>query len=154
PTPRYGTHYVGLRNRIAILSESYSYAPFKDRVLASKAFVQSICEYTAENKDKVRKVLAEARDATVKAGRGPQEKDVIVLRHQAAPVGRPVNLLGFVEERKDNRRVATDKPKDYEVLYMGAAEPTLSVRRPYAYLFPAGLAKVVENLQRHGIAVE
>src|SRR5947209_7529325 len=44
PTPRYGTHYAGLRNRVSILSESYSYAPFKDRVLASKAFVKNILQ--------------------------------------------------------------------------------------------------------------
>jgi dipeptidyl aminopeptidase/acylaminoacyl peptidase len=37
---------------------------------------------------------------------------------------------------------------------MGASTPTLTVRRPYAYLFPARLASIVENLQRHGIVVE
>src|SRR5262249_30161884 len=38
-TPRYGIVYVGLRDRIAILSESYSYAPYRDRVMASRGFV-------------------------------------------------------------------------------------------------------------------
>jgi murein tripeptide amidase MpaA len=47
PTPRYGTHYVGLRNRLAVLVESYSYAPYKDRVLASRAFVKGVCEKVA-----------------------------------------------------------------------------------------------------------
>jgi hypothetical protein len=154
PTPRYGIHYVGLRNRIAILSESYNYAAFKDRVRASKAFVQSIGEYTAENRDKIRRLLTEAREATVKAGQEPKEKDLVVLQHKPAVVGRPVNVLGFVEEMKDGKRVATDRPHDYEVQYLGGAEPTLSVRRPYAYLLPAGLAKVGETLQRHGIDVK
>jgi dipeptidyl-peptidase 4 len=154
PTPRYSTHYVGLRNRIAILSESYTYASFKDRVLASKAFVQSICEYTAENKDKVGKLLSEARAATVNAGKAPKEKELVVLQHKDAALGRPVKLLGFVEETREGKRVATDKPSEYELLYMGNTEPTLSVRRPYAYLLPASLSKIVENLQRHGIEVE
>jgi dipeptidyl aminopeptidase/acylaminoacyl peptidase len=154
PTPRYGTHYVGLRNRIAILSESYSYAPFKDRVLASRAFVRSICEYTAENKDKVRKLLTEARQATVQAGREPKEKDEIALQYESAPLGRPHPLLGFIEEMKDGKRIATDKPKEYEVQYWGGTRTTLSVRRPYAYLLPAEQAKIVETLQRHGIEVE
>jgi dipeptidyl aminopeptidase/acylaminoacyl peptidase len=154
PTARYSTHYVSLHNRIGILSESYSYASYKDRVLASKAFVQSICEYTAENKDKLAKLLSEARQATVKAGQNPQEKDTIVLRHKPAPLGRPFNFLGFVEEKKGDHRVPTDRPKEYELVYYGDAEPTLSVRRPNAYLFPATLGHVAENLQRHGIAVE
>ncbi len=153
-TPRYSTHYVGLRNRIGILSESYSYAPFKDRVLASKGFVQAICEYTAANKDAVRKVLTEAREATVKAGKDPKEADKISLRSRNAVVGRPVNFLGFVEEMKGNKRVATDKPRTYELLYEGGTEATLSVTRPYAYLVPKALTKVVEMLRRHGIAME
>src|SRR5439155_23266238 len=75
-------------------------------------------------------------------------------RHKAAPLGRPVAILGWVEERRGDRRVATDRPKDYEVVYHGATEPTLSVRRPWAYLFPAAPANVVETLQRHGLDVE
>jgi dipeptidyl-peptidase 4 len=154
PIPRYNTHYVGLRNRIGILSESYSYAPFKDRIQASRAFVQSICEYTAENKDKIGKLLTEARDSTIKAGKAPKETDLIVLRHKPAVHGRPIKILGFVEENKDGKRVRTDTPHDFEALYMGGAEPILTVRRPYAYLFPAKAMNVVANLQRHGIEVE
>jgi dipeptidyl aminopeptidase/acylaminoacyl peptidase len=154
PTPRYGIHYVALRNRIAVLSESYSYAPFKDRVLASRGFVKAICEHAAENKDKLAKLLSDVRDDTTRAGRQPKPADKIVLRSNAAPLGRPHQLLGFVEEVKDGKRVSTGQPKEYEVQYMGGAEPTLSVTRPAAYLLPAGLTAVVENLQRHGLALE
>jgi dipeptidyl-peptidase-4 len=142
--PRYGTHYYGLRNRIGILSESYTYASFRDRVLGSRDFVRSILEYAAENKDKVRTVLRDAR----------KDKDDIALRHRMKPLPRRSTILGFEEERKDGRNVATKTTKDYTVEYIGVAEPTLSVRRPYAYLIPASLGKVVENLQRHGIALE
>jgi hypothetical protein len=145
---------VGLRNRIAILSESYSYASYKDRVKASAGFVRSIWEYTAENKEKVRNLLVEARAATVKAGKQPGDTDLVVLRQEPIPVGKPHALLGFVEEIKDGRRRPTTTPKEYEVMYWGGSRPTLSVRLPYAYVLPARLAKVVENLQRHGVDVE
>jgi murein tripeptide amidase MpaA len=153
-TPRYGTHYVGLRNRIAILCESYSYAPFKDRVLASRAFVQSTLEYTAQHKDQVRRLLDRARAATVRAGKELGKDNQVVLRQKAALSGRPVNLLGFVEETKNGRRVATSQLKDYPLTYWGGTEPTLSVRRPYAYLIPARFTSVVHTLQRHGINME
>src|SRR5439155_353806 len=93
--------YVGLRHRIAILSESYSYAPFKDRVLASRGFVRSICEYVAANKARVRAQLAAARGDT----RADEE---IVLRSKAVPLPKPHRLLGLVEAtaHKDSRRVA------------------------------------------------
>jgi dipeptidyl aminopeptidase/acylaminoacyl peptidase len=154
PTPRYGIHYVGLRNRVAVLCESYSYAPFKERVLASRAFVKAVCEHVADNKDKLAKPLSEAREDTTRAGKEPKPTDKLVLRSKPVPLGRPYALLGFEEEVKDGERVSTGKPKEYEVQYMGGAEPTLSVTRPYAYLFPANLTAVVENLQRHGITVD
>jgi dipeptidyl-peptidase-4 len=154
PTPRYGTHYVGLRNRIAILSESYSYAPYKDRVLASRGFVKSICEYAAANREKIDKLLREARRDTVRAGRDLKENDRVVLRSKPAPVGGPHPFLGYVEETKNGRRVSTGQPKEYQVTYWGGAEPTLSVRRPYAYLVPASFKSAVETLQRHDLDVE
>jgi hypothetical protein len=154
PVPRFGTHYVGLRNRIAILSESYSYAGFRDRVLASKAFVQSICDFTAQHGDRIGKLLDEARSATVKAGQNPGAKDLVALQYQAIPLGRPVDILGFVEEMRDGKRFATDRPRTYEVQYMGGAKATLSVRRPYAYLIPASLGALVANLRRHGVVME
>jgi dipeptidyl-peptidase-4 len=144
--PRYGIHCIGMRNRIAILSESYSYAPYRERIFASRDFVRSILEYTAENKDKIRSLLSEA-------GRMPPG-DTIALRQKAVPVAGPTKLLGFVEEMKNGKRVATQKPRDYDVQYMGGCEPTLSVSRPYAYLFPGSFTQVVENLQRHGIQLD
>jgi hypothetical protein len=152
--PRFGTHYVGLRNRLAILSESYSYASFRDRVLASKAFVEGIGDYTARHAGRIRTLLAEARAATVKAGQAPGEKDRVVLQQKAVAQGRPVNVLGFVEETRDGKRRATDRPHAYEVQYMGGTEATLSVRRPFAYLLPARLGAVVATLRRHGVVVE
>jgi dipeptidyl aminopeptidase/acylaminoacyl peptidase len=153
-TPRYGIHYVGLRNRIAILSESYAYASFRDRVLASRDFVHSILDYVAENKDKVRTALAEAREATVQAGRAPDPAAALAVRHRSVPRPGPGVVLGFVEEQKDGRAVPTAQTRDYPVEYLGGCEPTLTVTRPYAYLFPASQTRAVEVLQRHGVEVE
>ncbi len=149
--PRYGTHYFGLRNGIGILSESYSYAPFRDRVLAGRDFVRSIFEYAAENKEKIRTTL---RDARKKVTDTPPEKTLVALRHRMTALPGRTTVLGFEEERKDGRLVATKRPHDYTIPYFGVAEPTLTVSRPYAYLIPPSWSKVVENLQRHGIAVE
>jgi dipeptidyl aminopeptidase/acylaminoacyl peptidase len=147
-TPRYGIHYVGLRNRIAILSESYAYAPYKDRVIAGRDFVWSILECAAANKEAIEKLLSEARSAAAK-GTG-----TIALQHKATPLPQPVTLLGFVEEEKDGRRIATNTPKDYRVEYFGRTEATLAVKRPSAYLVPGSMTKAVETLQRHGVEMD
>jgi len=131
-TPRYSTHYVGLRNRIGILSESYSYAPFKDRVLASRAFVQSILEYSAEHKEAIQRLLTEAREVTIRAGQEPKETDRIVLR-QAIPIPRaglnpraPPSLLGtslpsFVVGGGDELRVLLGAPLEGQKIIIAAS---------------------------------
>lgn len=150
PTPRYGFHYAGLRGCVSILSESYSYAPFPERVAVSKAFVREIAKFTAENHETIIKMISDARADSVRA---PRPDDSIVLRHKEAPLAEPKAILGFVEERKEGKTVPTKALKDYSVTYMGGATPTLSVRRPFAYAF-AALPKVVTNLEQHGITVE
>jgi dipeptidyl aminopeptidase/acylaminoacyl peptidase len=141
--PRYGTQYAGLRHRLGILVESYSYAPYKDRILATRAFVRGCLDYAAEHREGIRKFLA--------AGKPP---DKIALRHKLAPLPKPVSLLGFVEEKKDGKRVSTGRPHTYEVEHLGLTEATLTVPRPYAYLLPAKYHTAVEILQRHGITLE
>ncbi len=149
--PRFGTQYVGLRNRLAVLSESYVYAPYKDRVLASREFVKCCFEYVAEHKDKVRKVLDTARENTVRAG---GKSAPVALQHKPAPDPNKVTILGVVEDKKDGKRIGTARPQDYAVTFYGRAEPTISRARPFAYLVPANLTKVVDNLQRHGIDLQ
>ncbi|HLN28096.1 MAG TPA: M14 family metallopeptidase [Gemmataceae bacterium] len=152
--PRFGLHYVGLRNRIGILSESYSYASYRDRVLASRDFARSIFEYAADNKDKLQKLLKEARDETVQAGSDPQPTDQVAVQQRKAAIDRTVDFQGFVEEVKNGRHVATDQPKVYQLKYYGRCEPKVSVARPYAYLIPADFGKVIGVLHKHGIVVE
>ena len=141
-SPRYGLQAVALRGRIGVLSESYTYAPFKDRVKATHAFVKACLEVVAANKDAVRKALADPADA----GRVP-------VRTETIADADPVPVLGFEEEMKDGRRVATDKPKEYQVHYVRAVWPTAFVTKPAAYLIPP-TAAAADTLRRHGVKVE
>src|SRR5262249_13552394 len=45
--PRFGNNYYGLRNRLTILSEAYSYLDFKGRIDVTAAFVEEIFKYSA-----------------------------------------------------------------------------------------------------------
>src|SRR5262245_37904424 len=139
PEPRYGIQLVGLRGRIGILSESYTYAPFKDRVTGSREFVRSILEYVAEHKDAVRKVLDEAA----------KPADRVAIAHKLEPRTK-IKVLGYVEE---NGKPDMNQPKEYEVQLVDRAEPTAFVTRPNAYLIPEPSPEILESLQRHGIEV-
>jgi hypothetical protein len=142
--PRYGIQCFAMRNQIGILSESYTYASFKDRVYAGKAFANGILNYVAAHADDVRKLLVDAR----------RPRDRIELRVKNVVVGGERTLLGFVEEMKDGHWVATKQTKDYPGHYIGGVASTLTVQRPFAYLLPASFAKVSKTLQGHGIVIE
>ncbi len=144
--PRYGVQYLALRGKIGILSESYSYASFADRVKATHAFVTACFEVAAKKKVEVLKLT----DAD------PPWPAAIAVRTEAGPCNGECRILGFEElVNADGKRVPTNKQKDYALKYVGRVSAIEVVMRPYAgYLLPKNQKAVVETLQRHGIAVE
>ena len=66
--PRFGNNYAGLRNRLTILSEAYSYLDFKRRVAVTEAFVEEILLFSAANKSALVKVIADV-DSQARTGK-------------------------------------------------------------------------------------
>jgi dipeptidyl aminopeptidase/acylaminoacyl peptidase len=143
-SPRYGVQYVSIRGRVGILSESYSYAPFKDRVAVSKAFVKACFETAAARKADIRRLV-------VNPPAGPGTP--VVTRTNTVADARKVTVPGFEEEDKDGKRVATDRPKDYQLDHLSRVEPAEKVDVPVGYLVPPQYTGAVETLRRHGVTV-
>ena len=110
--PRYGTQYVGFRHRIGILCESYVYASYRDRVLASRDFVLSCFEYAAQNKEKLRKLL---KDAEADAG-----KSKLALRAKEVPL----RDIEFHRHRRTARPPRQARRRNYVVSYHGKSVAT------------------------------
>jgi dipeptidyl-peptidase-4 len=150
---RYGTTYAGLRNRLAVLSEAYAYAPYKDRVLATRDFVRECLNQAGSHKDQIIRLIDDADRAVVKAGQTPG-KDRVAIRSEARPLPNPQPIKGYVEREEHGHRVKTDTPKDYPVQLMHDFAATETALRPYAYLLPPSLEDAVATLKRHGIDVQ
>src|SRR6187401_1509150 len=58
--PRFGNNYVGLRNRIAVLSEAYSYLDFEGRVGVTTAFVEEVWRTCAKQAKQIMTLTAQA----------------------------------------------------------------------------------------------
>jgi hypothetical protein len=140
PQPRYGTQYVGLRNRIGILCESYVYASFKERVLASRDFALSCFESAADHRDAIRKIV---KDADTPRAR-------VALRHKQVPLGKEITIVGI----EGGKTAPPGKTKEFVVSYLGKCEPTLEVKRPWGYVVPAQFKSAIDTLQRHGIVMQ
>ena len=152
--PRFGTTYIGLRDRLSVLSEAYAYLPYKERIEATMSFAQSCLEFADANRDAIRDLLADSRKATIAAGLDPKPTDRVAIRSEARPFRDPVAILGFVERIEDGHAIPTDVPKDYPCAVVQDFVATADVARPFAYLIPPTQSAVVATLRRHGLAVE
>jgi hypothetical protein len=158
--PRFGNNYIGLRNRIAILSEAYSYLSFERRVRATEAFVEEIMRFVTANGTDVSALTAGADDAQTRDI--PAESGVhFALR----PVPTPVDVLVGAIDMMVNPRSG----KPMRIMIESVATPTTMTvydgftatatrRMPAEYIVPAtagGLHEIVERkLREHGILVE
>ncbi|MDX2036716.1 MAG: DPP IV N-terminal domain-containing protein [Isosphaeraceae bacterium] len=148
--PRFGTNAFGLRNRIALLSESYSYALYKDRIQATRDFTHECLTYAAANRAAIARLLEEAR---LRATRAPQGSTAVIAS-EARAFPKRVAVLGYDEPPGRDRRKPPTVPKTYEVEHVQDFIATKTVARPHAYLIPARFKNIIENLQRHGIALK
>ncbi len=153
-TPRFGTTYIGLRNRLSVLSEAYSYAPYETRIRATREFCLACLRFAADHRDEIRALLDDARRTTVEAGRDPRPEDRVAIRSEARTFPGKATVLGFVEREEGGKTVATDRPKDYACDLEQDFVPTLEVPRPFAYLIPREYARAVETIRAHGIRAE
>ena len=159
PEPRYITNYIGLRNRLAILNENYSYADYKTRVMGCYYFLHSILEYCSEHKDEIRELISKADRRTIQRGLHPSESDAFAVEYDLKPLDKKITILGYemkIEEREGGRpRITrTDTVKAYTVPYFVDFVPKRAVSFPCGYLIPAADTEVTAKLLQHGILVE
>lgn len=159
PQPRYITNYIGLRNRLSILNENYSYADYKTRVLGCYNLLLSILEHCYNNKDEIVQLIRNADRKTVQRGINPSEKDTFAVEYELKPLKEKITIRGWEMEvtprEKGWPRVRkTDRKRTYSVPYFADFVPKRSIRLPYGYIIPVSVPKVVKNLLLHGITVE
>ena len=131
--PRFGNNYAGLRNRIAILSEAYSYLDFKGRIDVTEHFVEEIYRSVQANAKQIMSLTAQAdRMFTAPASAKPVELGVdfsiSLVRRQGRDPGR----------RRDQGAESAIGPRDARHGAVGGA----------------GADEGVCDLHRHALAVD
>jgi hypothetical protein len=150
--PRFNNSYVGLRNRVAILSEAYAYATFEDRIKATSRFVEEVLSYAHAHAGSIKKLTADADRRSVVGAK-------LALRAELEKSADAVEILvGDVTDEKNPvtggmmyRRSDVVKPE--KMPEYGTFRATETERVPSAYYVPAELTKAIENLRAHGIAM-
>ena len=162
--PRFGTNYVGLRGRVAILSEAYSHDRFDRRIASTYGFVVELLSIVAANPEDFSEVGPDADRRTTAYATTPSSSPMIPIRSRftRAPAVEPM-LVEDVERTADSVRAEPGMPpgvrrtgrvRTVRVPVYDRFEPVLQQQLPYAWLIPRDQASLLEPLRRHGIFVE
>ena len=136
--PRYTQTYFGIRNRIGILSETYSYASFEDRIKSNYRFLEEIITYAAANGEAIRKATSAADSESIIGA--PQ-----AVRARLVQAKDPVEvvLADVVEERnpyvpdRPMRRRVDGSERVETMPHLGLIEGTETSLAPRAYVISA-----------------
>ena len=158
---RLGQNYVGLRNRVAILSEAYSYLSFARRIEATEAFCEEILRAVADRGQAIIDLVEGAdRRFLAEAAGDPPPSLGVAFRPKALPEPRPI-LVGRTVTRRNERNgkdmtVALDvaEPELLQDVGLFEATRTVTAARAYAILPDDLEPRVLATLLAHGLTVE
>jgi len=148
---RYVVNCFGLRNRIGVLSEAYSYADFRTRIAVTHAFVLATLRRLAARADEVLATTA-AADRSL-AGPTPQwfGFDTVFAPPESLPV--LVDTVDAIPGTSDRptRYVRGGRPTAETMPVVRAFVARQQLALPTAWALPDPPAAVVTLLQQHGI---
>jgi hypothetical protein len=147
--PRFGTNYVGLRNRFAVLSEAFAYLDFAGRVETTLAFVEAILDFAREHADVMAGLAAAADAAPVVGDRLGVRADFLRGDTVEILMGAAEERLSRISGRRYLARLDVVRPE--RMPEYGTFRVTETERVPAAYYLGPGLDAVVDLLAHHGI---
>lgn len=158
---RYLVNYFGLRNRIAILSEAYSYCDFATRITATRAFVLCLLRGLADLQTDVERTCAGA-DRRVAAPEKPaslgfattfgEPESLDVLVGEVERVGSGEKVGGPDADTAAYARKGDGVPERMPVVRSFRAAKQREL--PHAWVIPEPPADVLDRLAVHGIRTE
>ena len=157
--PRYLTNNMGLRNRMAILSETFAHDRFYKRVHAANAFVNEILEYANTHAGEIREINRQADARVVEKIANNAGSYQNGVQFEMVALEEPLDLLSY----KYIPYTAADGSQQFvrssEIVEIKGVQnfngfmAIKSATVPVAYVFPAELEVLAAKLGQHGIEV-
>jgi hypothetical protein len=158
--PRFGTNYAGLRGRLGILSEAYSYLDFQKRVDVTDKFVRAVLQYVADHAPEVVALIRESDRRAVETVPGKGNNQGYGVSFELKPSTKPVDILvgsvtRTIDPRNNRTRLqATDEARAVKMTEWGEFRAVRQVAAPAAYILRPDQKSVAEKLLSHGVMVE
>ena len=160
--PRFNNNYLGLRNRLAILSEAYSYVHFRERVRVTEVFVEEALNAVVSNAKGILSLTSQLDNETkaYASGKGPSLGVDFRFAALPAPVDILVSDVRKVPNPRSGREMLamTDMAVPVKMKDYGLFEATRTVQMPRGWLIPRAhvdaYATAIERLRLHGLQVQ
>lgn len=158
--PRYLVNQFSLRNKMAILSETFAHDKFYDRINAAHKFALEILEYTNSHGKQMQAINKASEKASIQNILDNAGKIKNGVRYQMVPTAKPMKLrtydyLHYPDSSGKTKYVRTHNIIEIEgVENYSAFKATVEATVPRGYIIPASLKHVVEHLKAHGVVVE
>lgn len=146
--PRIGQNYGGLRNRLTVLSEAYSYLSFRRRVEVTEKFAEEVLRFCIAEGSTIIGLTDSAdrqcgSSLTTQCVATALDQPVDILVGEVETVINPISGKSMLAMREDV--FSPLQMEDY-----GQFQPVKSASVPASYLLPDETA-IIEKLQQHGI---
>jgi Zinc carboxypeptidase len=164
--PRFNNNYIGLRNRLAILSEAYSYLDFRGRVRVTEVFVEEALNAVAANASRITLLTAQLDAETKAYATAFTTQPSLGVEFRMAALPAPVDILVGDVEKKLNPRsgremlVMSDQAVPVKMKDYGVFEATRTVAMPRGWLIPrahvesAAYSAAIDRLRWHGVLMQ
>jgi hypothetical protein len=163
--PRFNNNYIGLRNRLAILSEAYSYLDFRGRVRVTEVFVEEALNAVAANASRITMLTAQLDAETKTYATASTSQPSLGVEFRMAALPSPVDILvGDVEKRLNPRSgremlVMSENAVPVRMKDYGVFEATRTVAMPRGWLIPrahvesSAYSAAIDRLRWHGVQI-
>lgn len=157
--PRYLTNNMGLRNRMAILSETFAHDRFYKRVHAANAFISEILEYSNIHASEIREINRQADLRVVEKIENDAGSYQNGVQFEMMALEEPLDLLSYkyipyTADDGSQKFVRSSEIVEIKgVQNFNAFEAIKSATVPVAYVFPADFEALAAKLGQHGIEV-
>lgn len=153
--PRYSSGYASLFQTIAFVPETHMLKPYKDRVLSTYAFMQTVMEQASVYATDI----ITKRKASIEAIK--QQKNFALTWQVDSSKHDLISFKGYEAAYKKSdvtgkQRLYYDhsKPFDKQVKFYNTYKPTINVQKPKAYIIPQGWHNAIDLLKLNGVKIE
>ncbi|MFN8338659.1 MAG: M14 family metallopeptidase [Saprospiraceae bacterium] len=154
-SPRYSSGYAALHHTISFMPETHMLKPYLDRVLSTKAFIESTIEFLDQNAKELLQIRKEVFNLV-------KTQDKFHLTY-SLDKKKPDSLTfkGYTAAYKPSEvshhdRLYYDRSKPWQkkIPYYDHFDPALTVTKPKAYLIPQAYDQVLRRLHLNGVKTE